>query len=420
MTLACSGRDQHCRSVLNNEWVSHPTWATEEAGFVAHKKNSFEEVLHKSEEERHEYHVQLEALARTIAILEPLNARLEDMSNEERISFKLKPDLGGSSQSIYHRVIKKVYGREPGLEILQALQDCPSVAVPVVLARLKQKDEEWRRAQREWSRTWREVDTKNFYKSLDYQGISFKANDKKNITAKHFMVDIEAVKAEQTMAQERDSVPSCARRSLGFQLHYSFQDTSVLHDSLKLVYSFLDHSQVQYSPQERRSVEKFLRTFIPLLCMYPAAEFNAACGPLEGAQDDNESNGHEGHRSGRRSAGGTHSSGIATSDLRKKLLKTVQEKSSGKDAAAESSNASPAPSNRSQNFSNTDDLDKASSTTERPHDVWIKETATNITNENPIDCESNLERRQFFVNTTFYTLLRLLQVYAVCLYGKEE
>ena len=55
-TLACSGRDQLGRSVLNNEWVSHPAWATEEAGFIAHKKNSFEEVLHKCEEERHEYH----------------------------------------------------------------------------------------------------------------------------------------------------------------------------------------------------------------------------------------------------------------------------------------------------------------------------------------------------------------------------
>ena len=42
--LATSGRDQLARSVLDDEWVSHPTQASE-AVFVAHKKNSFEEVI---------------------------------------------------------------------------------------------------------------------------------------------------------------------------------------------------------------------------------------------------------------------------------------------------------------------------------------------------------------------------------------
>lgn len=72
--LACSGRDQLCWSVLNDKWVSHPTWASEEAGFMTHKKNSFEDTLHKSEEERHEFQVHIEALTRTIAVLEPLEA----------------------------------------------------------------------------------------------------------------------------------------------------------------------------------------------------------------------------------------------------------------------------------------------------------------------------------------------------------
>jgi paired amphipathic helix protein Sin3a len=88
--LACSGRDQLCRSVLNDEWVSHPTWASEEAGFVVTKKTPFEEALHKSEEERHEYHVQIEALTRTIAVIEPINSRIDEMTNEERANFKLK------------------------------------------------------------------------------------------------------------------------------------------------------------------------------------------------------------------------------------------------------------------------------------------------------------------------------------------
>jgi paired amphipathic helix protein Sin3a len=39
-------------------------------------------------------------------------------------------------------VIKKIYGREAGLEVIQAMQDSLSFAIPVVLTRLKQMEEE--------------------------------------------------------------------------------------------------------------------------------------------------------------------------------------------------------------------------------------------------------------------------------------
>ncbi|RXW19123.1 hypothetical protein EST38_g6730 [Candolleomyces aberdarensis] len=463
--LACSGRDELCRSVLNDDWVSHPTWASEEAGFVAHKKNSFEEALHKSEEERHEYHVHLEALTRTIAILEPLNARIEEMTPEERATFRLKPDFGGSSKSLYHRTIKRIYGRDNSAEIILAMQEGPSVAVPVVLARLKHKDEDWRRAMREYSRTWREVDSKNFYKSLDHQGISFKTNDKKNITSKCFVQDIEAIQEQQVKDWEDEnggrpsaSAKSFAKRSIGHQLEYAFADTSVLLDSLKLVYSFLDRSQVQYSPQERRTVEKFLRAFIPRLCHFPEAEFNAACGHLEGAPSAHgggaaatEEEAHEGtgdgSRSGRRSNGSStsqangHSNGVPASDLRKKLLKTAQEKASRKDAAATATTTGGAttagsntrgsnsgigsraatPSPVTENASRFAQLDEDGRVIP---DVWIKEAPVASGSAEAGGGNDGSETadpvKPFFANTTFYTLLRLLQLlYSRLLMCKE-
>ena len=54
VNVRCSGRDEMCNSVLNDEWISQPTFASEDAGFVAHKKNLYEEALHRSEEERSE------------------------------------------------------------------------------------------------------------------------------------------------------------------------------------------------------------------------------------------------------------------------------------------------------------------------------------------------------------------------------
>lgn len=79
------------------------------------------------------------------------------MNSEERSQFRLDDGFGGESPSIYERIIKKIYGKDQGYEILQALYDNPSVAVPIVLSRLKQKDEEWKRAEREWNKVWREV-----------------------------------------------------------------------------------------------------------------------------------------------------------------------------------------------------------------------------------------------------------------------
>ncbi|KAF8971663.1 hypothetical protein BDZ97DRAFT_1135733 [Flammula alnicola] len=411
--LACSGRDELCRSVLNDEWVSHPTWASEESGFVSHKKTPFEEAVHKSEEERHEYHVQIEALIRTVAILEPINSRIDEMTNEERSQFRLKPDFGGYAMAVYHRIIKKIYGRDMGLEVIQALQDCPSVAVPVVLNRLKQKDEEWRRAQREWSRTWKEVDSKNFYKSLDHQGTNFKQNDKKNITAKYFVADIQAIKKQQLKKWERQGIKSFTHGSVGHQLEYSFKNTAVLHDTLKMVYSFLERSHAQYSPQERRGVERFLRSFVPMLCMSSDAEFRASA-PGDGVgEDDHDASGHaDGTRSGsgRRSVGAGHSAqsaGIPANDLRKKLLKTAQEKASKKDAGGVSSSvgsraASPSSGHRSPRISRSDD------DILEPQDIWIKEAGPKSTTESILSPSD--KERPFFANTTFYTLLRLLEL----------
>jgi paired amphipathic helix protein Sin3a len=159
--LACSGRDALEWSVLNDEWVAFATWASE--GSSAHRKNPYEEALYNSEQERHWYSFHITSNLRTIAHLEPVAARIAAMNAEERLAFKLEDGLGGTSPSVYERIIRKVYGKDHGSEILQALYDNPAVAVPIVLSRLKQKDEEWKRAEKEWNKVWREVVSWGFF-----------------------------------------------------------------------------------------------------------------------------------------------------------------------------------------------------------------------------------------------------------------
>jgi paired amphipathic helix protein Sin3a len=228
-----------CKSVLNDEWVSHPSFSSEDSVFMAHKKNLYEEALHRTEEERHEYDFHIDALVRTIGVLEPLNHKILGMTPEERAIFRLKPNFGGAGKAVHQRIIKKIYGREAGLEVLQAMQDSPALALPVVLTRLKQKETEWKRAQREWNKIWRAVDAANYARSLDHQGITFKMMDKKVLSTKVFVMQIEVI-MQVLMARHAmlvDPLYTCAPPQ--YQLAYKVKDVDVLCNAIKLAFSYL-------------------------------------------------------------------------------------------------------------------------------------------------------------------------------------
>ena len=137
----------HSSSVLNDDWVGHPLFTPENGHFVPTRKSIYEEALFKCEEERYEFDLAIEANLHAIHLLEPISKKLAAMSAIDRQNFKLEPGLGGSSKTIYQRAIKRIYDKERGSEIIDALHHSPGVAVPVVLKRLKQKDEEWKRCQ---------------------------------------------------------------------------------------------------------------------------------------------------------------------------------------------------------------------------------------------------------------------------------
>lgn len=233
--------------MLNDEWVSHPTFASEDSGFIAHRKNIYEEALHKSEEERYEYDNYIETNLRTISLLEPIAARINMMTPEDKAAFKLKPGLGGPSRTIYQRVVKKVYGSVEGMQVIQALHERPDITVPIVLARLKLKDEEWRRAQREWSKVWRDVEARNFYKSLDHQGINFKLNDKKATAPKALTAEIEALHREQHAQGSNQR----------WQYNFPMPDSDVLLDVLKLILCQLEANPPPNN-LEREKTDAFL------------------------------------------------------------------------------------------------------------------------------------------------------------------
>ncbi|KAG6829244.1 hypothetical protein H0H87_012148 [Tephrocybe sp. NHM501043] len=397
VNVPCTGRDEMCRSVLNDEWVSHPTWSSEDSGFVAHRKNIYEEALHRSEEERHEYDFHIDAIVRTIALLDPIHNKITQTNQDDRPTFKLKPNMGGTWKPLHTRVIKKLYGRDAAREVILAMQDTPHIAVPVVLNRLKQKEEEWKRAQREWNKVWREVDARNYTKSLDHQGIFFKATDKKANTVKAFVNQIEAAREEQIAKRASLIDPLFARTRPRHQLEFVVDDVTVLQDVLKLTFSFLDRTQGQINFVERKRIEGFLRSFVPLFFMLDPVAFNTCfivvhetydgdmSDEVGSIVDDVEVASMTSGSSRRNSRKGANLS--SGGDLRKKLLKSEQVKATIRKTRAQEA-ASPIVSRLAS-------------------PVLVEENST----VDPFAHTRKLSRKNiFFTNTVFYSLLRLIEV----------
>ncbi|EGZ77928.1 hypothetical protein NEUTE2DRAFT_154470 [Neurospora tetrasperma FGSC 2509] len=281
----CSGRDELCNSVLNDGWASHPTWASEDSGFVAHRKNGYEEGLHRIEEERHDYDFYIEANQKCIQLLEPIAQQMLTLTPAERAHFKMPAGLGGQSTSIYKRVLKKIYGPEKGCEVANEMFKNPFSVVPIVMARLKQKDEEWRFTQREWEKVWQSQTETMHLKSLDHMGIQVKTNDKRNLSAKH-LVDVIKTKHEEQrrLRTTKTKIPR-------YQFLYGFQDQDLLLDLLRFMVIYANVGG-QHNALERRRILEFFETFIPAFFDLPEEKVQERLADIDqdsGEEDEEDS-----------------------------------------------------------------------------------------------------------------------------------
>lgn len=262
-----SGRTVLCDEVLNDELVSCAVFESEDSGFVSSKKNQYEDALFKCEDERFEMDLILEYNLSTIAVLDPISKRIERMTSEERESFRLDHRLNGTSEVIYKKAIKRIYGDKSD-DIYEYLQRNPCASVPVVLKRLKAKDEEWRRVQRDWNRVWAEIHIKNYYKALDHQGIDFKASDRKTLTTRSLVNEIQVIKEERKRVLERTSVSvnnnKTPPRMISSAPHMSqmMSDSKLLKDLLHLIEVTI-RSSASFSGVDRKSLIRFFSTFVP-------------------------------------------------------------------------------------------------------------------------------------------------------------
>jgi len=201
----CSGRSELERKTLNDVWVSVPMGSEDYTTKL--RKNQYEDNLFRCEDDRYELDMVIETNASTIQKLEPIGATIAKLTYEDKRKYALAE---GALGAVHFRAIERIYG-DHGAEVVDQVKLNPSVAVPVVLTRLKQKDEQWRKARLEMNKIWREVCEKNFYKALDHRSYVFKQVDKRELSHKSLRDDIHdpvasAAAKEQALSSARGYV----------------------------------------------------------------------------------------------------------------------------------------------------------------------------------------------------------------------
>ncbi|XP_023245695.1 paired amphipathic helix protein Sin3a isoform X2 [Copidosoma floridanum] len=263
----CSGRTPLCREVLNDTWVSFPTWS-EDSTFVTSRKTQFEEIIYRCEDERFELDGVIETNAATIRVLEGVHKKLNRMSSEELQKFKLDDCLGGNSPTIHQRALRRIYG-DKAADIIEGLKKNPAVAVSIVLRRLKCKEEEWREAQKGFNKVWREQNEKYYLKSLDHQGINFKQSDVKALRSRSILNEIKVLYDERREQSDENG----DNQNSGPHLILPYKDKSVLDDAANLLIHHVKR-QTAIHKEDKQRIKTLLKHFIPDLFFHPRQELS--------------------------------------------------------------------------------------------------------------------------------------------------
>uniref|UniRef100_A0A674NWW2 Paired amphipathic helix protein Sin3b n=1 Tax=Takifugu rubripes TaxID=31033 RepID=A0A674NWW2_TAKRU len=285
----CSGRTALCKEVLNDTWVSFPSWS-EDSTFVSSKKTPYEEQLHRCEDERFELDVVLETNLATIRVLESVQKKLSRLSPEDQDRFRLDDCLGGTSEVIQRRAVYRIYG-DKAPEIIEGLKRSPATAVPVVLKRLKAKEEEWREAQQGFNKLWREQYEKAYLKSLDHQGVNFKQNDVKALRSKSLLNEIESIYDEGRNGSGSTS-------SSEPHMLFTYEDKQILEDAASLIIYHVKR-QPTIHKDDKDHIKRIIQHFVPDL-------FFSRRGELSDTEDwtDEEAEPEEGAGAEKRAEGG--------------------------------------------------------------------------------------------------------------------
>ncbi|KAK9925188.1 hypothetical protein M0R45_033520 [Rubus argutus] len=270
---SASQRSELAAQVLNDHWVS-VTSGSEDYSFKHMRRNQYEESLFRCEDDRFELDMLLESVSSTSKRAEEL---LNSM-NENKLSMETQIHIEDHFTALNLRCIERLYG-DHGLDVMDILRKSPTLALPVILTRLKQKQEEWTRCRSDFNKVWADIYAKNHYKSLDHRSFYFKQQDSKNLSSKYLVAEIKELKEKKQIEDDiLLAVAAGNRQSIVPHLEYEYFDISIHEDLYKLV---------EYSCEEVCSTKEQLNKAMRLYTTFLEPMLGIPSRP-NGSEDDDD------------------------------------------------------------------------------------------------------------------------------------
>ncbi|XP_044493570.1 paired amphipathic helix protein Sin3-like 4 isoform X3 [Mangifera indica] len=239
---AASQRTELGAEVLNDHWVS-VTSGSEDYSFKHMRKNQYEESLFRCEDDRFELDMLLESVNVTTKRVEELLEKINNNTIKTDGPIRIEEHF----TALNLRCIERLYG-DHGLDVMDVLRKNAFLALPVILTRLKQKQEEWARCRSDFNKVWAEIYAKNYHKSLDHRSFYFKQQDSKSLGAKALLAEIKEISEKKH--KEDDTLLAIAagnRRSIVPHLEFEYPDPDIHEDLYQLI---------KYSCGEMCSIEQ--------------------------------------------------------------------------------------------------------------------------------------------------------------------
>lgn len=148
------------------------TESPEDYDAIKIRRNPYEEVMFRIEDERFEVDMAIERNALAMRQIEPIAEEVALLREQEekdgqpigRLQYKLKPK---SLNTIQINAIGRIYG-DKGDEVIEHLCRNPLATVPIIYQRLRQKDQEWRKQKSDLLSKWKTLSEANYEGSRDF------------------------------------------------------------------------------------------------------------------------------------------------------------------------------------------------------------------------------------------------------------
>ncbi|XWS68918.1 hypothetical protein CRYUN_Cryun04dG0134600 [Craigia yunnanensis] len=227
---SASQRTKLGSEILNDHWVS-VTSGSEDYSFKHMRKNQYEESLFRCEDDRFELDMLLESVNVTTKRVEELLEKINNNSIKMDSPIRIEEHF----TALNLRCIERLYG-DHGLDVMDVLRKNAHLALPVILTRLKQKQEEWARCRSDFNKVWAEIYAKNYHKSLDHRSFYFKQQDSKNLSTKALLAEIKEISEKKR--KEDDVLLAIAagnRRHIIPNLEFEYPDPEIHEDLYQLI-----------------------------------------------------------------------------------------------------------------------------------------------------------------------------------------